>query len=1009
VDHSTELGLQYHAGATPDLGGPGRSLVYGGLDPLGSILPPDATALQGLALGVRGPELTGSDELLGIGFSVPAFGVVINALAHTGDANVLATPHILATDNVAAEINVGENIPLQENIGGGFSNLASLAGAAGGQGTSNLGALAYGGYGFNTPRQDVGTKIKVTPHINESNQVRLEIEEEISERGASSGALGAVSITQRNASTTLVVDDQQTVVIGGLMRDAVVKSKEKIPILGDIPVLGFLFRSSRTENRKTNLLLILTPYVIHDQSDLRRIFERKMQERQEFLDRYFVFARDAWEPPRDYTRANGLVEDIRQAYAAIEERERLEAESARHGSGWSTRRASRSSCPSRRCRRGATRPARGAPAATPPAAARLPRRAGGAGGTHPAPVEASFGGDAAGPARGAVRGAEDGAQRRRRAGGVGAVQPQRALGNILARHGLIPLEALENLYEQQIEKRVSLADLVVQGRLASEADIGRSLAAECGLPFVERIDVESVPVEIGARLPIGFCRSRRLVVVGEDESRVLVVCADPLATDGLDDVRAAFGKPVQASVGAPSMVIDAINRIYERQQTASDLRSDDALGEEETEDILDSDEDAPIIRWVNSLFAQAVKERASDIHIEPEEKEVLVRYRVDGELYVARRASRQFMASVVARVKIMAGLNIAETRLPQDGRISLRIAGRAIDVRVSTIPTSRDHERIVMRLLHKSNVLLDLTELGFSPRDFHLMSRLITRAERDRAGDGPYGQRQDDDALRVPEQDQPAEHQHPDRRGPGGVRARRHPPGSRAAQDRADLASALRAFLRQDPDVIMVGETRDRETADIAMRASMTGHLVLSTLHTNDAASAFTRLVDMEIEPFLVRTTVIRVLAQRLVRVLCRHCKEPYEASRAELAELGCDPERTEWRASRVLGHAYRVPEVDYIPVGWSGGPLPIFHRARGCERCEGKGFTGRIGIYELLMADDVVGQLVLKNADGQSIKRAAQQQGMDTLRDDGARKVFEGITTVEEVVAETHEDEMGA
>ena len=371
VDHSTDLGLQYHAGATPDLGGPGRSLVYGGLDPLGSILPPDATALQGLALGVRGPELTGSDELLGIGFSVPAFGVVINALAHTGDANVLATPHILATDNVAAEINVGENIPLQENIGGGFSNLANLAGAAGGQSASSLGALAYGGYGFNTPRQDVGTKIKVTPHINESNQVRLEIEEEISERGASSGALGAVSITQRNASTTLVVDDQQTVVIGGLMRDAVVKSKEKIPILGDIPVLGFLFRSSRTENRKTNLLLILTPYVIHDQSDLRRIFERKMQERQEFLDRYFVFARDAWEPPRDYTRANGLVEDIRQAFAAIEERERLEAESAprerlEHTAGEPIE------LPVTAVPTGTTRPARSAPAATPPAAAPAP-------------------------------------------------------------------------------------------------------------------------------------------------------------------------------------------------------------------------------------------------------------------------------------------------------------------------------------------------------------------------------------------------------------------------------------------------------------------------------------------------------------------------------------------------------------------------------------------------------------------------------------------------------------
>ncbi|MBN2196573.1 MAG: Flp pilus assembly complex ATPase component TadA [Polyangiaceae bacterium] len=588
------------------------------------------------------------------------------------------------------------------------------------------------------------------------------------------------------------------------------------------------------------------------------------------------------------------------------------------------------------------------------------------------------------------------------------MQPHRALGNILARHGVVPLEALENLYAQQVEKRALLADLVVQSRLATEGDVARVLATECGLPFVERIDVEQVPIEIATRLPIGFCRARRLVVIGEDESSVHVVCADPLVTDGLDDVRAAFGKPVSTYVGVPTVVIDAINGIYERHQTSSDLHSDENIGEEEAEDMLDSDDDAPIIRWVNSLFAQAVKERASDIHIEPEEKEVIVRYRIDGELYVARRASRQFMASVVARVKIMAGLNIAEKRLPQDGRISLRIAGRAIDVRVSSIPTSRDHERIVMRLLHKTNVLLDLTELGFSARDYHLMNRLIQRPNGIVLVTGPTGSGKtttlyaclnkiNQPNINILTAEDPVEYEL------GGIHQ-----VPVQAKIGLTFASALRAFLRQDPDVIMVGETRDRETADIAMRASMTGHLVLSTLHTNDAASAFTRLVDMEIEPFLVRTTVIGILAQRLVRVLCKYCKEPYEATRAELTELGCDPERTEWRLSRDLGHAYRVPDVDYATVGWTGGPLPTFHRARGCERCEGKGFTGRIGIYELLMADDVVGQLVLRNADGQSIKRAAQQQGMDTLRDDGARKVFEGTTTVEEVVAETHEDEIG-
>jgi general secretion pathway protein E len=219
------------------------------------------------------------------------------------------------------------------------------------------------------------------------------------------------------------------------------------------------------------------------------------------------------------------------------------------------------------------------------------------------------------------------------------------------------------------------------------------------------------------------------------------------------------------------------------------------------------------------------------------------------------------------------------------------------------------------------------------------------------------------------------------------------------------FASAMRAFLRQDPDVIMVGEIRDKETAEIAMHASMTGHLVVSTIHTNDASSAFTRLVDMQIEPFRVRSTVIGVLAQRLVRVLCTHCKEPYEATPHELEQIGIDPERTRKRRERELSPAYRVHGVPYDPVGWDGPGLPTFYRAKGCDQCAQKGYTGRLGIYELLMADDAVGTLVLANSDAQSIKRAAQAQGMDSLRDDGAWKVLQGTTTVEEVLAATQED----
>ncbi len=329
IDHSSKLGVSFHGGTTANVGGGGDTLILGGFEAGNSLsFPANPELLQGVALGARGPELSGTSNLLGTGLSIPAFGIVLNALAQSGDANVLATPHILATDNTAAEISVGENIPLQENFANsGLSSLASVPGQAGANPLANIGALTSS-LGFNTPRQDVGTKIKVTPHINESNQVRLEIEEEISERGATSGALGVVSITKRTAKTIVEVDDQQTIVIGGLMRDAVVRSRKKVPVFGDLPVLGFLFRHSENQTRKTNLLLILTPTVIQTQNDLRKIFERKMQERQEFLDRYFVFSGQDWQPPRDYTRTNGLVEEIRQAYVDVEERLRLEQESA---------------------------------------------------------------------------------------------------------------------------------------------------------------------------------------------------------------------------------------------------------------------------------------------------------------------------------------------------------------------------------------------------------------------------------------------------------------------------------------------------------------------------------------------------------------------------------------------------------------------------------------------------------------------------------------------------------
>jgi general secretion pathway protein E len=535
--------------------------------------------------------------------------------------------------------------------------------------------------------------------------------------------------------------------------------------------------------------------------------------------------------------------------------------------------------------------------------------------------------------------------------------------------------------------------------------VARALAAECRLPFTERVESDAVPVLVAVRVPIAFARSHLVLVTAEHDDTVEVVCADPLDIDGFDDVRGIFQKRVSLTVAPASVVVDAINRVYERQDTMSELKSDDSVVDDGGEDILDSDDDAPIIRWVNALFSQAVKERASDIHIEPEDREVLVRYRVDGRLFVAKRASRQFMSSVVARVKIMAGLNIAEKRLPQDGRISLKIAGRAIDVRVSTIPTSRDHERIVMRLLHKTNVLLDLKDLGFSDRDYGLMDHLINRPDGIILVTGPTGSgktttlyaclnRINTPDVNILTAEDPVEYEI------GGIHQ-----VPVQAKIGLTFASALRAFLRQDPDIIMVGEIRDKETAEIAMHASMTGHLVLSTIHTNDAASAVNRLVEMDIEPFLVRSNVIGILAQRLVRVLCPACKEPYTPQPYELQQLGIDPERTRRRDERRLSPRYQVHGATYEPVGWRGPGMPTFYRPKGCDKCDNKGFTGRRGIYELLVMEDVVAANILAKADAQSIKRAAMGQGMDTMRDDGARKVLEGRTTVEEVVAATQDD----
>ncbi len=589
------------------------------------------------------------------------------------------------------------------------------------------------------------------------------------------------------------------------------------------------------------------------------------------------------------------------------------------------------------------------------------------------------------------------------------MQEQRFLGEILARRGVVPADRLEALYAIQRDKGADLVDLLVNANVADETSIAIALAEEAQLPYAKDVEPDRISTALATRVPIAFSRLHKMLVTAEDETTAYVLLADPFDTIALDDVRALFGKPVEATVATWEKIENAINRVYEREAGGGELESDNgSVDDDAASDILDSDDEAPVIRWVNSLFLQAMKERASDIHIEPEEKEVVVRYRIDGDLYIKRHAARTFMSSIVSRIKIESALNIAEKRLPQDGRITKKIAGKSFDIRVSTIPTSRGYERIVMRLLNKSSVMLDLPDLGFSSRDYAIMDSLIRRPDGIILVTGPTGSgktttlyacinRINTPALNILTAEDPVEYEI------SGIHQVHVQP-----KIGLTFAGALRAFLRQDPDVVMVGEIRDKETVEIAINASLTGHLVLSTIHTNDAAGAVTRMVDMGVEPFLLRSSVIGILAQRLVRVLCPHCKQAFEATLDELDELGLTPERMLARTAR-----RNLPNTRYFPKTARDADVletlqderPIFYRPKGCDRCANTGFMGRRGIYELLLMDDAVGPLILKNADAQTIKRAAIDQGMDSLRDDGARKVMSGMTSVEEVLVATQED----
>jgi general secretion pathway protein E len=562
------------------------------------------------------------------------------------------------------------------------------------------------------------------------------------------------------------------------------------------------------------------------------------------------------------------------------------------------------------------------------------------------------------------------------------------LGEILLETTKLGEEQLAEARRAQAETGQRLADVLMEAGLVTADEVLGALAVQLGLPVRPSIRPDSVDEELILKVPISFAKSHALLPLArDDDGAVRVVVSNPLELGPLDDLRLIFeGAEIRLELANQRTILGAINEVYDRGPGSAESLAEDAAEDldhlaseisQEPQDLLEASDDAPIIKLVNSLLQHAVKERASDIHLEPFEREIRVRFRIDDVLYEPiRPLPRALQASIVSRIKIMGGLNIAEKRLPQDGRIRLKIAGRDYDVRLSTIPVSHG-ERVVMRLLPRTQAMLDLERLGFNERQLALIERLISRPNGILLVTGPTGSGKtttlygalsrinatDKNIITI---EDPVEIQLP------GV-------GQIEVNPRIGLtfASGLRSVLRQDPNVVLVGEIRDLETAEIAIQASLTGHLVFSTLHTNDAPSAITRLVDMGVEPFLVASSLVAVLAQRLVRVLCTECRVPYEASPDELVELGVRP-----------------PDE----------PLKIY-RAGGCASCNYTGYHGRVGIFELMLVDDDIRSLVSQNVDSKSIKQTATQKGMRSLRADGARKVLQGVTSVAEVLRATEEE----
>jgi general secretion pathway protein E len=558
------------------------------------------------------------------------------------------------------------------------------------------------------------------------------------------------------------------------------------------------------------------------------------------------------------------------------------------------------------------------------------------------------------------------------------------LGEILRQEDLISAQSIEDaLQRQSLDPQQRIGQILLQHHGLNSHALTKALARQFGLDYLPQLK-EGGAAELLARLPLEYVREECIFPLQISTTTLHLAMADPTNSTPINDLTALTGCRIEICLAPEEEILNAINRAYAEQagdsaNLAPDLDGGDSdlaatLG---PTDLLDSSDEAPIIRFVNGLIARASRERASDIHLEPFETEMIIRYRIDGVLYEVLRPPQKARAAIISRIKIIAGLNIAEKRLPQDGRFRVRIAGRDVDIRVSSLPTAFG-ERLVLRLLEKSSSVIELSAIGLDEKLQQQIDRLIHQPHGIFLVTGPTGSgktttlyaalsRLNDRSKNIITVEDPIEYQL------NGV-------GQIQVNSKIDLtfAAGLRSILRQDPDIIMVGEIRDSETAEIAVQSALTGHMVFSTLHTNDAAGALTRLLDMKIEPFLVSSAVTGILAQRLVRRLCPDCRSSYAPS------------------DEMIRHFDGM-----LP---SGGGIQFF-RSGGCDRCQQIGYRGRTGIYELLLLTDDIRELLMAGADASKIRQAAQKAGMRSLRQAGLEKAQAGETSLEEILRVTQLD----